>query len=226
MASSRVVWTDGRDHPMNTARPRLLAPLAGRVRAGAVGAKQVRTGSFVSMLVDAAAALRVGLPQADYFIWNDDFDFSARLLRHGEGILVPTSVAVHHTPRFAGALDAPGRRFYYEVRNKVWTFTRSHAFGPVDWLAYCAYSVLGWLRAIAHGPDRRVLVGCLLWGLFDGLRRGPRPTERVLAGQGQVSAEIAAACGRARALRAAGLVDARADQSSLAARAGQGEPAA
>ncbi|MDR1825010.1 MAG: glycosyltransferase [Bifidobacteriaceae bacterium] len=198
--ASRVVWTDGRDHPMNTPRNRLFAPLPMRVRAAAAGARPIRTASFVSLLVDADLAVLTGLPKADYFIWNDDFDFTARLLRHREGLLVPASVAVHHTTSFAGALDEPGDRFFYEVRNKVWTFTRSHAFGPIDLLAYGAFTLLGWVRLLVRSEHRLPLVRGLAFGLFDGLRRSPRPTERVLAGLGPVSAEVAAACGRARAV--------------------------
>ena len=40
---------------------------------------------------------RRGLPQADYFLWNDDFEFTTRLLRGNSGLLCPASVVVHKT---------------------------------------------------------------------------------------------------------------------------------
>jgi GT2 family glycosyltransferase len=192
VASSRVVWTDGRDHPMNSQRTRLFASRVRRLRARQVGARPVRTGSFVSMLINARAARVHGLPRADFFIWNDDMEYSARLLRRGDGIAVPASVAVHHTKQFSSSLANPGPRFYYEVRNKVWTFFRSRAFGPLDRLAYLAYTLGGWARGIVRSGERRELVNAGLRGLRDGLRTRPRTNEEVFAGQPVILAEVRA----------------------------------
>jgi GT2 family glycosyltransferase len=175
---------------MNTPRRRLFASRRAIEAAGLVGAKPIRTGSFVSMLVDAAAIKRHGLPRADYFLWNDDMEFAARLLRHGQGIYVPGSVAEHHTPRFAGSMDNPGERFYFEVRNKTWTFAWGGDFGPLDLAAYGAYTLYGWAKVLLTGQDRAVLWRCLARGLRDGLRRPPRSTAAVMAHLGPVSAEI------------------------------------
>jgi GT2 family glycosyltransferase len=199
VASSRVVWTDGRSHPMNSQRPRLFASRRMRFKARQVGAVPIRTGSFVSLLVDGHEAWRHLLPRADYFIWNDDLEYSARLLRRGEGISVPASVTVHHTKAFASALAAPGDRFFFEVRNKVWAFFRSPAFGPVERWAYVLYTLGGWAGAIRRAERRRTLLRALGRGLAAGLFRRPRPSAEVLAGMGPVSAEVAAIDGRLRA---------------------------
>jgi GT2 family glycosyltransferase len=192
VASSRVVWTDGRDHPMNTQRQRLFASRRRRRQARRAGGKPIRTGSFVSMLIDAHTAWRHRLPMADYFIWNDDLEYSARLLRRGRGILVPASVTVHHTKEFASGLRAPGDRFYYEVRNKLWAFAKSPAFGLAEGSIYFAYTVAGWLGALARSRERGRLLRAGLRGLRDGLGRRPRPNAEVLAGQGSLTAEVAA----------------------------------
>ena len=198
LAGSRVVWTDGRDHPMNTPRSRLLAGPKRWHRASAVGARPIRTGSFVGLLVAAGAVQRLGLPRAEYFIWNDDFEYSARLLRHGEGVLVPDSVVEHHTARPAGALDNPGDRFFYEVRNKVWTFAWAGVFGPVDTIAYVAYTGYGWVKALVRATDKAAMVRLLGKGLWAGLRRPPRPTRFVLSGLGPISQTVQAVETRAR----------------------------
>src|SRR5262249_36524583 len=57
LVASRVVWTDGRDHPMNTPRGR-PSDVPGCVR--------IRSASFVSVLLDAGAVRERGLPIADY----------------------------------------------------------------------------------------------------------------------------------------------------------------
>lgn len=197
VAGSRVVWTDGREHPMNTPRRRPGAGRAAIARAAAVGAMPVRSSSFVSMLVDARAVRHHGLPVADYFIWNDDFEYSCRLLRRATGLHVPGSVVEHRTKAF-GSTDAdPGERFYYEVRNKIWLFTRSRALAPVERLLYGGSTARRWARTLARSAQRGVLVRAASRGLRDALRAGPRLSADVLAGLGAVSDEVALVEGRA-----------------------------
>ena len=90
----------------------------------------IRSASFVSIMCDADVVRERGLPLADYFLWNDDFEYSTRLIRDRVGLYCPASVVVHKTKVF-GSTDAdPGERFFYEVRNKVWLFTRSRGLTP------------------------------------------------------------------------------------------------
>ena len=185
--ASRVVWHDGRDHPMNTPRRRVRG---GRLNHGRAAGRPIRSASFVSILIEADAIKASGLPVADYFIWNDDFEFTSRLLRRRMGIWVPDSIVVHRTKVF-GATDAdPGERFYYEVRNKLWTFTRSSALGPQDRLLYAGSTLARWARTIARSRDRRTLVRALHRGLRDGVATTPRPTGSLLAAVG-ISSDIA-----------------------------------
>ncbi|WP_144680930.1 MULTISPECIES: glycosyltransferase [unclassified Cellulosimicrobium] len=181
---SRVVWHDGRDHPMNTPRTRPGASPGELAAARAAGATPVRSSSFVSMLVDARAVRYHGLPVADYFIWNDDFEYSARLLRRGTGLAVPTSVVEHRTKTF-GATDAdPGERFYFEVRNKTWMLTRSSSLAPAERLLYGGASLRRWARTLRRSDRRDVLVRSGAKGLRDGLLRAPRTNAEVLSGAG------------------------------------------
>ena len=181
LVASRVVWTDGRDHPMNTPRPRPLASRAARAAAAQVGAMPVRSASFVSVLLDAAACRATALPVADYFLWNDDFEYTTRLLRHGVGLYVPASVVVHKTRTF-GSTDAdPGPRFFYEVRNKIWLITRSPALAPWERVLYIGASLRRWIRTFARSRSRGVLAAAFGRGVLAGARSGPRPTADVLA---------------------------------------------
>ena len=87
--------------------------------------------------MDAQAIRRNGgLPIAEFFIWNDDFEFSTRLIHHRDGIAVPSSVAKHHTKTFGTTNADPGPRFYNDVRNKLWVFTRSRTLNPLEKLLY------------------------------------------------------------------------------------------
>lgn len=179
--ASRVVWTDGRDHPMNRMRPRLGASEEARSAAARVGATQIRSASFVSVLIRADEIRKHGLPIADYFIWNDDLEYTARVSRKGKALTTEASVANHHTKVFGDAGADPGPRFYYEVRNKLWVYTRSSALAPWEKILFTGASLRNWARTIAASPNRKVLLGGLLKGLRHGFK-APRSNAEVLEG--------------------------------------------
>lgn len=178
--ASRVVWTDGRDHPMNTPRTKPGATAEELAAAATVGAIPIRSASFVSIMCDAEVVRERGLPVADYFLWNDDFEYSTRLIRDGVGLACPSSVVVHKT-RVFGATDVdPGERFFYEVRNKVWVFSRSSGLSVPERSLYAAATARRWARTFAASSDRATLRKGLRRGLVAGLRR-PRANADVLA---------------------------------------------
>jgi GT2 family glycosyltransferase len=184
LVASQVLWTDGREHPMNTPRRKPFAAKAERLAAAAVGCVPIRSASFVSILVDAAECRRRGLPRADYFLWNDDFEFTTRLLRGNTGLLCPASVVVHKTKTFGSTDVDPGDRFFYEVRNKVWMFKDSAPLAPLERAAYGGSTLRRWARTFARSHDRRTLRQSLFRGISAGVRTSPRPTADVLADAG------------------------------------------
>ena len=190
LAGSRVVWTDGVDHPMNTPRRKPFARRAEVDAAAERGVTAVRSSSFVSMLVSAEQVRAAGLPIADYFIWNDDFEFSTRILRSGRGLYVPRSVVVHKTAARVDTDADPGARFYYEVRNKIWLMVFSHGLNPLEKLVYLTATLLRWGRTVRKSRDRRVLLVQLGRGVRAGFSGRPRLNADVLADLGVVSDEV------------------------------------
>jgi len=184
LVASQVLWTDGREHPMNTPRRKPFAAKAERLAAAAVGCVPIRSASFVSVLVDAAECRRRGLPRADYFLWNDDFEFTTRLLRGNTGLLCPASVVVHKTKTFGSTDVDPGDRFFYEVRNKVWMFKDSAPLAPLERAMYGGSTLRRWARTFARSHDRRTLRQSLFRGISAGMRTSPRPNDEVLADAG------------------------------------------
>lgn len=178
--ASRVVWTDGRDHPMNTPRVKPGATAAELRAADEVDALPVRSASFVSIACDAATIRERGLPVADYFLWNDDFEYSTRLIRDRVGLYCPASVVVHKTRVFGSTDVDPGDRFFYEVRNKLWVFTRSQGLSAGEKAVYSGSTLRRWARTFAASRDRATLCRALGRGLRAGLRR-PRDNAEVLA---------------------------------------------
>lgn len=178
--ASRVVWTDGRDHPMNTPRTKPGATAAERAAAASIGTIPIRSASFVSIMCDATLIRERGLPVADYFLWNDDFEYSTRLIRDGVGLSCPSSVVVHKTKVFGSTDVDPGERFYFEVRNKVWVFSRSAGLSLPERGLYAAATARRWARTFGSSADKATLRKALRRGLVAGLRR-PRSNADVLA---------------------------------------------
>jgi len=179
--ASRVLWLDGREHRMNIPRRRRGASSRERAAASAVGCAPIRTASFVSLLIDAEPARLLKHPRAAYFLWNDDFEYTARLLRDRPGLLCPTSVVIHKTESFYNSGSDPGPRFYYDIRNMLWLLGRSRGLSPLERVFFSAVTGRRWVRTIYRSRHRRVLIAGLVRGATAGVRSGPRPTSEVLA---------------------------------------------
>jgi GT2 family glycosyltransferase len=184
LVASRVVWTDGRDQPRNIPRDPGRSSKADRRAAQVAGGRPIRTASFVSLLIEAGAIRKYGLPTADFFIWNDDFEFTARILRHAKGIYAPKAVVVHKTSELGTKLLDPGERFYNEVRNKIWVFRAGEAFGPFEAGVRVGAAVRNWALFYRHSRDQAAMRRGFKLGLRDGLRTRPRSTREVLAEAG------------------------------------------
>ena len=97
---SRVVWKNGELHLMNkqqeTINPQGYSNLSLYLSNNII---PVNYNSFVSILINSEAVQKTGLPIKEFFIWNDDFEYTIRILKHGfKGALVNNSLALHKTP--------------------------------------------------------------------------------------------------------------------------------
>lgn len=181
ICASQAVWHDGREHPMNAPRERPGVSRELREHAAAVGAVQIRSASFVSILIDARAVREDGLPIADYFLWNDDFEYTSRLLKNRVGLYVPESRVLHATKEFGGSAFNPGSRFYNEVRNKAWLFRRSGALSGLEKTLYGGRTALRWVSLLVRSPERGELVGLARRALADA-KAAPRSNAEVFVG--------------------------------------------
>ena len=175
--ASKVVWTDGRMHPMN--RPFLSWKDTDRLietAADGNGLLPVRAATFVSLLLDRGAVDRHGLPDKRYFIWSDDIEYTARLTNPGSGYIATRSVAVHKTPQPHTALSSGGERYYFHVRNTIYmlrspAWSRSEKVGLTQ--GYLR-SLFGFLRTERFRPRALGVVGRGLRDGWLGPRQGPR----------------------------------------------------
>ena len=168
LLASRVVWTDGTLHPMNA--PRVAARRAeGLIDAAAAGLVLLRSASFVSLLVHRTAVERYGLPLKHYFIWNDDVEFTARVLRTETGYLVPGSVVCHKTATRHTPFETTGDRFYYAVRNQL-LMVRGSAWEGTERLKMLWNIAYQARRYLGHNRWSGASIAVVLRGLRDGLR--------------------------------------------------------
>ena len=167
LVASMVRWKDERPHPMNWPPPRWRSRRE-MAEGMAAGLLLVRYTTFVSVALHRESIDRFGLPQEHYFIWADDVEFTARVLRDEPGYLVPDSVVYHWTPTPHPPADPTSDRFYYHARNSLFLL-RGSALKPIERLDYGRYylrSVAGYLRANKRNPRRLKLLGR---ALRDGL---------------------------------------------------------
>ena len=133
----------------------------------------IRAATFVSTMIHRDAVRRHGLPPGHYFVWLDDIQYTARILREGDGYIVPESTAVHWTPEAYDTVTDDRERFYLKVRNQLWLL-RGPSFGGLERLGYAQ----SWLKAIGayvgRSSDRPQALATVLKGVRDGLRREPR----------------------------------------------------
>lgn len=172
LVASQVRWKDERLHPMNIPVPRWRAA---RDMAEGVARRllALRYTTFVSVAVHRDAVDRYGLPLAHYFIWGDDVEYTARVLRDEPGYLVPDSVVYHWTPEPHPAAGATSDRFYYHARNGLFLL-RGTALQPVERLDYARFyvrSIVHFVRVNRASPRHWRMLGR---ALRDGLRGDAR----------------------------------------------------
>ena len=171
LLASRVVWTDGRAHPMNlpTVRRRDVGHLVAAARERLVA---LRATTFVGLLVSRGAIERHGLPPEHFFFQADDIDWTARLLRHEQGYLVPDSVVEHRTQRPHTALTDSGVRFSFHLRNTLLTLRGDSWSWPerLPLAAVALTTTASYLRAERCRPRALGVVGR---AVRDGVRLPP-----------------------------------------------------
>lgn len=176
LLASRVLWTDGTPHPMNTCIAK-RSPDPTIALAQRHGVESIRATSFVSMLFHRRFVDAFALPLADYFIWSDDIEYTARILRDNFGVVVSESTVVHKTPRKHSSITAEPSRFYYHVRNTCWMLLHSDAWSWRERRPQIASLGLTIQAAVRRSAARWAMIRAASRGLRDGVFRRPRSTK-------------------------------------------------
>jgi GT2 family glycosyltransferase len=168
LLASKVVWSDGRVHPMNPPAPHPM-DIDVFMRALERGLMPIRSNTFPSLLVRRVAVERHGAPRKGFWIWADDIDFTQRILRDEPGYVVPSSVALHKTKTPHTPWEG-GERFYYAVRNGLFILRGDtlRAKEKVGWTLLVAEQIRRFLLVERFRPKAWAIV---LRGLRDGVIR-------------------------------------------------------
>ena len=129
------------------------------------GCVEVVAGCWLGLLVNSEAVRRCGLPVAEFFLWDEDVEFTGRLARNGTAHCAIRSVIVHYQN---AAFDPFGKDFIkygYWARNRV----ARAKIEPGSWSrrALVALRRAGWFLAkVVRGEAPLRTVPWVLRGLF------------------------------------------------------------
>ncbi len=123
--AANVRWTDGT--PSNVPIP--TAEWTSRITEGLV---EISVSTFVSFFVSRTNVVKVGLPLAEFFIWQDDVEYCLRTGKLGPSYLVDQAIAIHKSASKPGTFlvqnDSLARvpRYYYQFRNNMYITRHYH----------------------------------------------------------------------------------------------------
>lgn len=166
--ASKVVWTDGRVHPLNG--PGVRGDIDLVMRACERGMLPLIWNTFPAALIKREALERSGLPLKHFWIWGDDIEFFARLMHDDVGYVVSDSVAVHKTKSPAPPWEG-GDRFYYAARNGIY-IVRGRSLRAPERRGFLLLVASQCVRYLTTNRFRPHSIGVVLRGLRDGVR-GP-----------------------------------------------------
>jgi len=169
LLASKVLWTDNSLHLMN--RPRFFVDRVEQfLEAAAKGLLLLRSSSFVSLMIHRDAIQKYGLPLKHYFIWNDDAEFTARILRFETGYLIPESIVYHKTTENYTILANNSGRYYYHIRNTIFMLKNQSWDFPEKvklFLVLCWYTV----KYMRSNNYNLASITSVMRGIIDGTFR-------------------------------------------------------
>jgi len=164
---SKVLWTDSSPHKMNLPR---LKPLINGLCFNLYeehGILLISGCSFVSMLINRRVIQDVGLPIKEFFIWNDDIEYTSRIVSKGYvGIYNPKSIVIHKTKANLSSIEiADPTKHFYNIRNSLYLIKRK---SKPKFILKCFYNLLITWRV------RKTLIPAHIKGIFAAVFFSPK----------------------------------------------------
>lgn len=138
--------------------------------------------SFVGILVNSKAIMKIGYPKKEFFIHYDDVEYCIRLRTIGKILLIPNSVILHKEAAKGGVEKSfLGRRSkriefnklwlsYYSMRNRVWLgkqYSQNKLLFYIQMIKSLVRPIFG---IIIYDDHKYKRIKFLLSAYFDGLK--------------------------------------------------------
>jgi rhamnopyranosyl-N-acetylglucosaminyl-diphospho-decaprenol beta-1,3/1,4-galactofuranosyltransferase len=164
--ASRVNWTDGSPHLMNT--PESMGGTT-PCDIDKSGIRRIAKASFVSLLINRVAVREVGYPIKEFFIHSDDVEYTLRITSSGfSAFFVPASQVRHLTSANRGVrlddLDVTPEnlvRWEYTIRNFVAVARRRR----LGWFREPVRLIYLFVQMIRNGLPIRIQLALLSAGI-------------------------------------------------------------
>lgn len=172
-AIGQVYWTDWELAKMNLPILAKEQPLDSKIR-------WIKEASFVAIMFPRQAILKAGYPISDFFIWGDDVEYTARMVRQGfKGIQVVDAEIIHKMGANVGIniLDENSnqgriKRYFFNYRNRLYLNRQK---GILSVLKSLVGRVLWGLRIILTKNDfKKLKLSVLYKGTVAGLFFNPK----------------------------------------------------
>ncbi|WP_160298533.1 glycosyltransferase family 2 protein [Williamsia herbipolensis] len=165
--SSRVIDEGGRTIATHNAAG-ATPPLDGSDTLGKI--YPTCRGSFVGAFIVLEVARDTFLPIADFFIYHDDAEYTARLTKFGGGFLVDASRIRHPDKVSNGDM---GARLLYDLRNRIW-IRRNVFLGSEALRAELTDSLVRYIAVRGKSSDsKRLFVASVLKAVWQGVAKRP-----------------------------------------------------
>ena len=175
--SSAVFWTDGTACRMN--RQKIQQEYSKYLKYLEHGMIQVRESTFVSLLINVKAIQKVGLPYKEYFIWNDDIEYTYRISSKYSDrcFMVGKSHVIHKMTANDGtdiARDDIERlpRYTMAIRNEANTYRKRGIKGIAKFIILRILDLGNILNHAKGHRARRVF--SIICGMINGLGFRPK----------------------------------------------------
>jgi len=132
------------------------------------------TASFVGLLVSRKAIKEVGLPIAEFFIYNDDVEYSLRIREKGIILTVPSSRIIHlqnweDSKKSQLRQSALSWKDYYAIRNSFYVRLKYGKPGPKYYANVLLLTVFSILTILIFRRSRYESIKVVVRGTLDGL---------------------------------------------------------
>ena len=138
---------------------------------------KVKYSTFVSLFVNRAAIEKAGFPIKDFFIWNDDYEFTARISQYFENFLAANSVVLHkrviQAPPGIVIEENENRipNYFYLYRNK--SFVRKRYEGIFPYLDFLSGAFSTFWVSLFKGKHRLLKARTIVRGVLSGFFFNP-----------------------------------------------------